>query len=148
MEENKWKKSDYKLIVSDFEKDLECPVCFNIPRHLPIHSCPAGHIVCKTCKLRVKKCPTCRREFPKDKFEVTSSLAASMIFKVPHKCKYSDYGCDVKMKLKDITKHEDKCPEKTVRCPLSYCRKIVQLKEFQDHLNTENGCGFHIYPWL
>ena len=144
MEENKWKKSDYKLIVSDFEKDLECPVCFHIPRSVPIPSCPAGHIVCNTCKPRIRECPTCRREFTT---EVTSSLAASMIYNVPHKCKYSDYGCDVKMRLKDITKHEDKCPERTVKCPDIFCQKLTQLKTFQDHLMAENGCGFYLHGY-
>ena len=42
------------------EKLLECPVCYNIPRDLPIPQCPAGHIICKTCRDPVSMCPTCR----------------------------------------------------------------------------------------
>ena len=34
-------------------EDLECPVCFSIPRELPIPSCSAGHIVCKSCRVEV-----------------------------------------------------------------------------------------------
>ena len=101
--------SDHQAILSiveDFEKDLECPVCLNIPREVPIPSCPAGHIVCKTCKPKVQECPTCKREYPYGKFAVTSSLAASLIDKVPHKCKYQDFKCDVKKKLSEIVEHD------------------------------------------
>ena len=63
---------------------------------------------------------------------------------MPHKCKYSDYGCDVKMKLKDITKHEAKCPERTVKCPRSNCRKDVQMKAFQKHLLSDRICGVQL----
>ena len=143
MEDSQLKKSDYKLIVSDFEKDLECPVCFNIPRSVPIPSCPAGHIVCTTCKPKVKDCPTCRRNYP-DGLEVTSSLAASLIDKVPHRCKFSDYGCDVRLRLKDITKHEAKCPERTVKCPRRNCRKNIQMKAFYEHVLSEKICGVRL----
>ena len=62
-------------IVSDFEKDLECPVCLSIPREMPIPACPAGHIVCRTCKTKVQECPTCKREYPYGKFANSQSPA-------------------------------------------------------------------------
>ena len=132
---------DNKTIVQEFEKDLECPVCFNIPREVPIPACPAGHIVCKTCKPKVKECPTCRRDYPWGKFEVTSSLAASLIDKVPHKCKYSDYSCDVKMKLSEIVQHEKLCPERTVKCPEQNCGKVVKMREFHEHAIKGETCA-------
>merc|ERR1719282_1535705 len=60
------------------EKLLECPVCFNVPRDLPIPQCTAGHIVCRKCKSSITNCPTCRRRMY---FDGTSSLAASLIEK-------------------------------------------------------------------
>ena len=135
---------DNKLIVSDFEKDLECPVCFNIPREVPIPACPAGHIVCKTCKPKVQECPTCRREYPWGKFEVTNSLAASLIDKVPHKCKYSDFQCEVKMKLSEIVQHEKICPERTVKCPKLSCGKVVKMREFHEHAIKEKKCAHEL----
>ena len=74
-------------------KELECPICFNVPRDLPIPACPAGHIICRTCKSSVTSCPTCRRKLY---YDGSNSLAATLIEKVPHKCKFSMYGCEIK----------------------------------------------------
>ena len=133
--------SDYQAILSiveDFEKDLECPVCLTIPREVPIPSCPAGHIICKTCKPKVQECPTCKRDYPPGKFAVTSSLAASLIDKVPHRCKYQDFKCGVKRKLSEIVKHEKICPERTVKCPKLGCNQEIQLKKFHEHVFAES----------
>ena len=46
----------------------------------------------------------------------------AMIQKVPHKCKFSKYGCDVQMKLKDLVQHEKRCPDDA-------CGKEVQIKK-------------------
>ena len=54
-------------------KLLECPICFNVPRDLPIPACSAGHIICKKCKSTVTTCPTCRRRLYNDGI---NSLAA------------------------------------------------------------------------
>ena len=40
-------------VWAGIQEDLECPVCFSIPRELPIPSCSAGHIVCQTCRVEV-----------------------------------------------------------------------------------------------
>jgi len=118
-------------------KLLECPECFNIPRELPIPQCPAGHIVCRSCKDSVQSnCPTCRRRMYHDG---TSSLAASLIEKVPHKCKYSFYGCEVKDLLAPLKIHEEKCVERTIKCLSCRCEAVVQLKKFEEHVK-ENKC--------
>ena len=109
---------------------LECPVCFNIPRDLPIPCCPSGHIVCRPCKKRVTDCPTCRQPMPES---MTNSLAGALIEQVQHKCKYSDHGCVVKMMLKDLQAHEKNCPERTIQCPYHICDSIVALKDFNEH---------------
>jgi hypothetical protein len=38
---------------------LECPICLEtmLP---PILQCPAGHSICRVCRTKVSKCPTCR----------------------------------------------------------------------------------------
>ena len=130
-------------IVSDFEKDLECPVCLSIPREMPIPACPAGHIVCRTCKTKVQECPTCKRKYPNGELEITNSLAASLIDKVPHRCKYHDFKCEVKMKLSEIVKHEKQCQERTVKCPHLQCGQEVQLKKFHEHVmnGKTTPCG-------
>ena len=39
----------------------ECPICLEtMTAETPIYSCKNGHLVCGTCKPRVKTCATCR----------------------------------------------------------------------------------------
>ena len=39
-------------------KELECPVCFQIPRNSPIYQCVNGHLICSVCKEKIKDiCP-------------------------------------------------------------------------------------------
>ena len=42
--------------LSDIEAALQCPVCYSIPRNLPISSCSSGHIICQSCRPRVTSC--------------------------------------------------------------------------------------------
>ena len=89
--------------LAKIKSQLECPVCLQIPRNLPLPSCPSGHIVCRPCKERVKDCPTCRQPMPAN---MINSLVGALIEQVEHNCKYSDLGCKVKMMLKDLQLHE------------------------------------------
>ena len=110
--------------------ELECPVCLNIPRELPIPSCPSGHFVCRPCKTRVTDCPTCRQPMPAN---MTNSPVGALIEQVQHKCKYNDQGCKAEMMLKDLMTHEKECPEKTIKCPYSGCDCEVKLNNFDAH---------------
>ena len=109
---------------------LECPVCLNIPRELPIPCCKSGHIVCRPCKTRVRDCPTCRQPMPAD---MTNSVVGGLIEQVQHKCKYSDQGCEVMMMLNDLQVHERKCQERTIKCTFHNCGSIVRLKDLNEH---------------
>ena len=123
-----------KLMLKKLEKSLECPVCYNIPRDLPVSSCKAGHIVCKPCRSNLEDCPTCRRSLiTKD----TNSVVAHQINFVYHKCKYSFYGCRKKMQLNEIILHEETCNERTVICPRNKCKKIIQIRKFNQHALKE-----------
>ena len=127
------------------EGSLECPVCYKIPRDVPIPCCEAGHIVCQDCRKRVTDCPTCRGRLESN----TSSLAASQVMFVNHKCKFSFLGCNVKMKLEDIIHHEKVCPERTITCPYAHCKKEIQMKKFKEHA-VESGCtedAVSIFSW-
>ena len=83
-------------------------------------------------------CPTCRVPYPPPDQAITNTLAAQLIDKVDHSCKFSEFGCGVKMKLRDIVGHEKTCEERTVKCPRWRCGKIVQLKKFHAHTD-ESG---------
>ena len=97
--------------LSEIEAALQCPVCYAIPRDLPISSCPSGHIICQRCRPRVASCPTCRQSLPA---ESTNSVVASLIQQVNHECKFRDQGCEARMLLGDLELHESKCPERTI----------------------------------
>ena len=77
-----------------FEKDFECPVCYEMMRPPSrIFQCNNGHLICEDCKSHseIRTCPTCRvplgptsllRNIPMEKlaktyFERCSSRAAS-----------------------------------------------------------------------
>jgi len=122
---------------TELETLMECPVCLTIPRSLPIPCCPAGHILCRSCRARVLHCPTCRRQLEDN----TSSLAATLIERVRHRCQYSEFGCDKKDLLSLLVRHEDVCPHRTVNCPQpNGCNETVQLNKFCQHATTA-GCS-------
>merc|ERR1712227_391840 len=75
---------------------------------------------------------------------------------VNHKCKFSCYGCDTKMKLDQIVVHEEGCLERTIICPVVNCKKEVPLRKFHEHAIKERcaitntstipfGLVFHYY---
>lgn len=115
---------------------IQCPICLTIPRDVPIPQCEAGHIVCRPCNGHLTKCPTCRRNLNKN---ITNSVASSLVELIPHKCKYFENGCQVQDLLSSLVKHEIVCEERTIQCPLLSCSKMVQLKEFDQHVDA-NKC--------
>ena len=123
-------------LEEDLSSRLECPVCLSVPRTGPIPSCPVGHIICSTCRESLDTCPTCRRPLSA---ENTNCLAAALIDKVKHKCKFHLHGCDVKRLLGELPQHEKICTERTTICPNLRCKKEVKLKSYQSHV-TEDDC--------
>jgi len=125
-------------MAAGFERflgELECPVCLQIPREIPVAACPVGHLVCKTCRVNVTSCPTCRRQMPADG---TSILANKMIEEIPHPCKYSQFGCEIKNRLFELKEHEARCPERTIKCPHHRCNDVVQIRKYHVHAATSN----------
>jgi len=45
--------------IKEKENDLECPVCFETA-DVPIYMCSEMHLICSTCKPKVRECPECR----------------------------------------------------------------------------------------
>jgi len=64
---------------------------------------------------------------------MTNSVVGALIEQVEHSCKYSDKGCQVKMRLTDLVTHEKQCPERTIQCPYHGCAQLVKLKNFDNH---------------
>ena len=45
--------------IKEKEADLECPVCMETA-DVPIYMCPEMHLICSSCRPKVKECPECR----------------------------------------------------------------------------------------
>ena len=118
--------------------EFECPVCLLIPREVPIPACSVGHIVCKSCRVNMISCPTCRRRLSEDG---TNTIVNKLIEKIQHPCKYKQFGCQVKNTLEEIRKHEDKCLERTIKCPHLSCKSEVHIRKYHDHAINSPSCN-------
>ena len=129
---------DPSAIASILKKELQCPVCDEIPNSLPISCCPSGHILCKVCKTKIvsgrfgdKPCPVCRSPLGNN----TSYLAATIISSftdIP--CPNKILGCSFLGTLDGIKTHP--CQFRMVLC--SVClREDCMRKDFYIHNNMD-----------
>merc|ERR1712192_98841 len=51
--------------IKDAEKELECPVCFEIASQAPIFRCEEDHLICSKCREKVVYFPVCRVKYPR-----------------------------------------------------------------------------------
>jgi len=56
MSENIFEEIDFETL----RDCLECPVCLQIPLSFPVPQCENGHILCRTCRRKIRHCPICR----------------------------------------------------------------------------------------
>ena len=133
------KSKRIRLDDEDVKKEVECPVCMEIPRKGPIYACPNGHLVCQRCKVTtLKTCPVCREAMGQNK----SLLAVALIEKIHHDCKYDE--CEEVFKLDDLTDHEKVCKHRSVSCPYEICDKKLALSKLVDHLKSSSKCCWYI----
>ena len=106
------KESSCFHISNDYLRDLECPVCLQIPSEAPIFQCDKGHIHCKNCHPSLKECPVCRSK----QCNVRSLMTEKLIMKIPKDCQFSDNGCPTKLEKSKLGEHEVNCPFRIVPC--------------------------------
>jgi len=90
------------------ERDMECPICFEVPETAPVYKCVNSHIICNKCKpcLLSNKCPICNVELGDDRCFVTELYIANR----QKKCKYESYGCKVlERDITNLSEHERSC---------------------------------------
>ena len=51
--------SDFEEYIRDL---LECPVCMETIRSVPVYQCANGHVICKCCIEKLNNCPICRND--------------------------------------------------------------------------------------
>jgi len=120
-------KANYDELVSQLAAKVECPVCFEVPKSAPIHSCLNGHLVCRDC--RRDTCPTCRVPLGRS----TSLLAITVIEQIPHRCEFEPQGCSARLALPDLKAHTANCTYRLVRCPNFSCSEKVPLAMLAEH---------------
>ena len=50
-------------ITDQYIRDLlECPVCMETIKSVPVYQCANGHVICKICIEKLNNCPICRND--------------------------------------------------------------------------------------
>ena len=139
---------------------LTCPVCLELPRHLPVPVCHNGHTVCLTCSRNgLGQCPVCRCFIHASELDQkyllmyfarcklvslvvfrdpqprgVSLLAGRLIQVVPHRCPHQP--CN---KVNTLF-----CEEKNIFCLDFYTASLWSVEPYYTHntalnLNFESG---------
>ena len=117
----------------ELRDDLECPVCLQIPKSVPIYQCEAGHIHCKKCHPQLQDCPVCRGPIG----NMRSLMTEKIIAKLPAKCSFTEYGCLADEKIpEDMLLHEKECNFRLVKCLL--CAEDVPVSDHFDHCKLKH----------
>ena len=55
--------SNQNSIADEYIRDLlECPVCMETIKSVPVYQCANGHVICKICIEKLNNCPICRND--------------------------------------------------------------------------------------
>ena len=55
--------SHLRRSIEEKERTLECPVCLETVTEPPIYRCQQEHLICSTCRAKIKECPECRETY-------------------------------------------------------------------------------------
>jgi len=131
---------DEEPIEKKLKRELQCPVCDNIPTTIPIPTCSMGHIVCIECKDKIpinrltrnKPCPICRSPLEEHTSYVAGSVI-SLLSDIP--CSFKNSGCSFEGSIEDHKAHSFACKFKMVECLV--CQEECMRKDFPSHNNKE-----------
>ncbi|CAN6331455.1 unnamed protein product [Urochloa humidicola] len=119
---------------------LDCGVCF-LPLKPPIFQCDVGHVVCSTCRDKLKatgKCHVCGGAT--GGFRRCHAMERLMeSIHVP--CPHAGHGCTAKPAYYDLDAHSQTCPHFRFRCPGEACGFSGSVDALLDHF-----AGVHGWP--
>jgi len=123
---------------------LNCPVCLELPRQLPVPVCQNGHTVCLTCSRNgLAHCPVCRDPEPRG----VSLLAGRLIQVVPHRCPHQ--ACDKVMTMGEVEGHQAACQHRNIRCVASsQCHANITPATLKEHLLGRCQYTMVVDPWM
>ena len=129
-----------KPMLERLKREMQCPVCDQIPTSIPIPACPMGHIVCTECKdkipisrqIRDKPCPICRSPLDEN-ISYIAGKVISLIEDIP--CSFKNSGCSFEGSLEDLKAHGEVCMFKMVFCFV--CEEECTRKDFPTHNNKD-----------
>ncbi|KAE8748083.1 hypothetical protein FOCC_FOCC005278, partial [Frankliniella occidentalis] len=104
-------------LVGSLLEILECPVCYE-PMRPPIWQCSRGHMVCKDCAPRLKRCPTCRCTARRSRNCTMEKVCA----KLQYPCRFHARGCAVTLPPGELDQHElAACAHRDSACRVPRC---------------------------
>jgi len=131
-------------VMSEVVGALTCPVCLELPRHLPVPVCQNGHTVCLTCSRNgLGHCPVCRDPEPRG----VSLLAGRLIQVVPHRCPHQP--CNKVMTMGEVEEHQAACQHRNIRCVASsQCHANLTPATLKEHLLGRCQYTLVVHPRL
>ena len=115
-----------------FIKELECPVCFEVPETTPIYQCANQHIHCNICHPKLDRCPICRVPIRRNNSSDRSLLAEKIHEQVLEACKYKE--CSVrKVGILQLLEHESMCETSRCKVQCNYCKLDISIHNLNTH---------------
>ena len=118
---------DDKILIDNFR----CPICWEIVEE-PNETTCCGNLFCEKCILSYlsNKCPMCRAQ----NFKVRKNAFAKKVL-IDYEGNFiCPYGCNQKIKLKDIKEHKYNCENVTFKCTINKCNFEGKRNNSLEHL--------------
>ena len=135
LQTNKVESVTFKC-VKEFQKILECPICFVTPSEADkVKFCSNGHLICGACQSKGKftVCPVCKS---KD-LNGQNPLLKKILSALPSLCPYE--GCDAEPKDTELEGHKKTCQYRPINCLMKECSvQDIPFHEFLKHLEKEH----------
>ena len=132
-------EEESRLSLTNIKHDLECVICFDVPKHDPVYHCENEHILCDTCNEKVTECPVCRMKLGRSR----NSVVKAVLVKCPTPPYFKKDGCSVTLTETDATKHQNNCNCIPVLCVHPGCKEMVPMAELAAHIDDQHEVRCH-----